>query len=211
MSPPPNEQPKKLAKSRIASSDLRERLRLNDAKLIDEVAASTTRLLADEASRLARIEAKAASLLTAIGVSVTVAFGFGASTLLRREGLLKSSKFAFLILAVGVGLAFLFAVKATLNAIKCVETRGNPDVDEESIYEAEVLEKADGLQGPTEPACYYKRHTIALQYELYCAREDIANEKASFLAHAQESFRNFVFSLGLLFVCLLLVTLFSDP
>lgn len=129
----------------LSDLDLARRLRLGSIELVGELWAITQKQVDAEISRQTRLEGKATSLLTAIGLSLTVAFTFG-STLLTQTDAFKEYKIwvvASYSCALAAGL--LTAVLATTALLLF----GQRQVAEDMVFNEKILSASD-VDGPPE-------------------------------------------------------------
>jgi hypothetical protein len=74
----------------LTAVELRDRVDLHSPLLIKELYESALRQIQHETARQTRLDGKATSLLTATGLSLTVAFAFGGQILMTNADKLKS-------------------------------------------------------------------------------------------------------------------------
>lgn len=123
--------------SPLSEDDLRERLCINSPELTAELYQIAQRQIQSETGRQTRLDAKAVSLLTAAGLSSTVAFTFG-GTLIMQAHAFGRCTIGLYVLAVFLGLtASSYAVLALRVQSKYLA------LDEATIFDPKILKEAN--------------------------------------------------------------------
>ena len=169
-------------------------MRLRSTKLVDEVYDLAKRQIASEDRRETNLGAKAVSLLSVTGLSLTVAFTFG-GVLLQRPEYLAALGTARLPLVVGpYALALLAGMAASWFAVRALLVRSDyRDVAEEDVFGKE-LEGADEKVDAGLPV--YRRFLTVHLWLIFQETSKIHEQKATQIARGQKCF--FAFLLFLL-------------
>ena len=184
------------SRSELANDDVVERLRLNTPELVDDIFQLAKDQIAFEERREAALNGKAAALLAASGLSVTVALTLGGLLLGKLPGV---DSFVFLAV-VGLycsGLAFgLGAAFYALRSIRVREARG---IDGNDIFSSVELDAAEAAaaDGPEEGAGRrarhrYRRYLAAHVWEVFRGNARIHEDRAASLAVAQRLYVLFI-------------------
>ncbi|MBX3208436.1 MAG: hypothetical protein KF764_25545 [Labilithrix sp.] len=191
---------------------LAERLAINSPELVQELFTLVQGLVTAEVGRQTRLDAKATSLLTAAGLSLTVTTGF-ASTVLARPDLVKDWNPAVLFLA---SLAFLVAtvvgLLAAIWAVRALRVRGDyRAANESSLFDAELLLEAndppsmadekDDAQRRLFGLMEYRKHLIPHYWAILRAHRLVHGKKADIVGDGQTLFLAFLGAV--LLVCVL--------
>lgn len=129
---------------------LRDALNINSPKLIKELYDIVQRRITYETGRQQRIDAKATSLLTASGVSVTLAFTFTAAISSPQGVVLFHGIFNYLLGTFGAALACGFAAAAC--AIRALlVTKGYSTPSDDVIFDAKLLRDANAIEPDPDP------------------------------------------------------------
>jgi len=120
----------------LAPKELAERLRLKSPALVDEIYSIAQRQTQAEAGRQTRLDAKASSLLTAAGLSLTVAFTFGGQVLLARATELRQlGAVRWSIVLVTFLLAIVTGLLASIFAVMALRVREYLSVNEQTVFD----------------------------------------------------------------------------
>lgn len=121
----------------LTEKQLRERLAINSPELMHELLALVQTQISSEVGRQTRLDAKSASLLTASGLSLTVAFTFG--------GLLISQPKVFsAIIIVAFGFAIFSGLFAAIYAVRALRVSDEyQTAHEETLFDASMLQEAN--------------------------------------------------------------------
>jgi len=199
---------KKKATSRSQSSneiltekDVRERLALNSPELVAELLVHVQGLLATETGRQTRVDAKATSLLTAAGLSLTVAFTFGGLLIAKpNNGSFDPWVTVTFALAVTSGLI------AAIHAVAALFVRGDyGSVAGETLFDVETLKAANDMMkdeeatdAPTDKekrefgVMEYRKYLIPHLWEVFRQRSLVHEKKASRIKWGQGFFIAFL-------------------
>jgi hypothetical protein len=198
--------------SQLTEEEIRARLTIDSPELVQELYMLAQSQVTAEVGRQTRLDVKANSLLTASGLSLTVAFTFG--------GLLVNQTKRFDDIAGVVG---VFAVSvacglvAAIYAVRTLTVTGRyRTVDEESVFNPEALRTADepaatiaGLGDKTdaEKRAYgvmeYRKFLVPHLWSIVLQHREIHEDKAKLVKRGQGFFIAF---LGfLLIVCVFVV------
>jgi hypothetical protein len=129
---------------------LRDALNINSPKLIKELYDIVQRRITYETGRQQRIDTKATSLLTASGVSVTLAFTFTAAITSETGVKLFHPIFNYLLATFGAALACGFAA-AALAVRALLVTKGYSTPSDEVIFDAKLLREANAIEPDPDP------------------------------------------------------------
>ncbi len=195
----------------LTEESLRARLAIDSPELVQELFTIAQGQVVTEAGRQSRLDAKANSLLTATGLSLTVAFTFG--------GLLITQAKAFYI--IGVTVAFAAAVTcgfvAAIHAVVGLRvTDRYRSVDEENVFDSEILRTADdpasaidgldGLEAPAKRAygvMEYRKFLVPHLWAIILQHRQVHEDKARLIKRGQGFFIAFLGALVL--VCVFVV------
>lgn len=183
--PATNERP-----PRLTAVELVERVRLNSPELAGEVYDVAKMQLANEEKRETNLSAKAVSLLSVTGLSLTVAFTFGGVLLQRPVYLAALGGWRYLFVVAPYALALIAGMAASLFALRALAVRS----DYRSIAERDVfgqeLTGAD-TSGAAGPVAY--RRFLAVHFWLIFQNNwDIHEAKATQIERGQQFFVAFL-------------------
>jgi hypothetical protein len=177
---------------RLTDRELVERMCLNSPKLADEVYDIAKMQLANEEKREANFGAKAVSLLSVTGLSLTVAFTFGGVLLQRPEYLAALGGWRHVVVA-GYALALISGMAASWFALRALVIRSDYRAIAERDVFGDELAEAD-TKGDAGPVAY--RRFLAVHFWLiYQNNWSIHEEKARHVQRGQWCFFAFLFLL----------------
>jgi len=128
----------------LSEDEIIARLRLNSSKLVKEIYEIALRRVQYESGRQQRLDAKATSLLTATGLSLTVAFTFGA-TLLSAGGQAAFHEFYNYVLLLFYSAISLGIVSAGFALGALLVRSGYATVRDTAVFNVALLQKANQL------------------------------------------------------------------
>lgn len=193
----------------LTGPQLSERVTRSSPALLKELYDIARRQIVTEAGRQTRLDSKATSLLTAAGLSLTVAFTFGGQMIIGHRSPIDPAHvpiWAQTAFAVGV----IFGLAAACFAIGALFVRGSYlTVNERSIFSEAALKAAEDAYDPATPGSdvvgmseYHK----ALIPHLWCISQKHASvheTKATLIKVGQGLFLAFLMSLFIVFLSLL--------
>lgn len=199
MAPQPEPLPPKDPNAAIPLTELdrlTEVLRLNSKLLVGELSASIERQVDAEDARGATLDAKANALFAANGLATTVAFAFGASTLLGHPEYFGSLGMAGYRVVATVFLAALsFGLASGFCALQALRVRVHKAIDDADLFNEAVLQQADDSDEETGLA-RYRRYMIAHIWAVNEGNRNLRDKKADLISWGQICF--FVFQGGVL-------------
>jgi hypothetical protein len=192
----------------LTEAQVLDRLTVNSPELVAELLALVQGELAAETGRQTRIDAKATSLLTAAGLSLTVAFTFG-GLLLTRDNSFSFGHWVTLIFA----LALVCGLSAAVHAVWALLVRGEyKALDGETLFDVGTLAQAnDVLKDDTDTPDKEKREFGVMEYRKFLIpnlwgvvrdHRMVHDDKAKIIKRGQLFFLSF---LGLLIVISLFI------
>ncbi len=191
----------------LTQKALASAITLNSTKLIEELWTITQKQVDFEVARHGRLESKATSLLTATGLSLTVAFTFG-STLLK-EG--KSFGNWYYLTVLFFALSCMAGLVAAVLAVAGLMLREQRGINEHSLFYEPLLKAAD-VPDETKPdilaaseaagLAEYRKAMILHLWEIRQRYHEKYKDKAKYVQVGQGAFLAF---LG----CLLLLCIFN--
>lgn len=121
----------------LTEEQLRDRLAVNSPELMQELLTLVQGQITSEVGRQARLDAKSTSLLTASGLSLTVAFTFG--------GLLIAQPKVFsALIVVAFGTAVFSGIFAAMYAVRALSVSDKyRTTHEETLFDAAMLQEAN--------------------------------------------------------------------
>lgn len=163
---------------------------LRSPKLVDELYDLAKRQIASEDKRETNLAAKAVSLLSATGLSLTVAFTFGGVLLQRPEYLTALGSARLPLVVVPYALALLAGMTASWFALRSLLVRSDyRDVAEEDVFGKE-LSAADEKVDEGLPA--YRRFLTVHLWLIAQEISKIHDQKATQIARGQRCFFAFL-------------------
>lgn len=179
--------------SRLTDRELVERVRLNSPKLADDVYDVAKMQLANEEKRESNLAAKAVSLLSVTGLSLTVAFTFGGVLLQRPVYLASLGGWRYVFVVGPYALALIAGMAASWFALRALAVRSDyRGIAERDVFGDELAE-AD-TKGDGGPVAY--RRFLAIHFWLIFQENwDIHEEKAAQIERGQRCFVAFLFLL----------------
>ncbi|WP_147468404.1 hypothetical protein [Corallococcus interemptor] len=137
----------------LDADELINRLRLNSPDLAEELYKISKEYLASETARENNLNAKATSLLTASGLSLTVAFTFGGMLIQHPEYLSSLWGLWPYIVPIFYGVALLAGLSASAIAVWSLLIRGDyVGISEQDVFNPSVLIDSDRLDFISLPA-----------------------------------------------------------
>jgi hypothetical protein len=131
----------------LSQKELAERLALGSPKLVEELWNIAQKQVDIEIARHTRLDTKATSLLTAAGLSLTVAFTFGSTLLTKADAFKHWEKQVVFIFALTV----ILGLAAAFMAVRALALREQLGVNELAIFDVADLKEADGPEDADEP------------------------------------------------------------
>lgn len=191
----------------LTRQEIRERLRLVNPELAKDLLDAARAQVQAEVIRHGRLDAKAMSIVTAGGISITVAFSVAGSlsTVVAGYGWL-------IAMFAAAGVAGLITV---LLAVRALLVRGGfAEVSDQAVFDASVLKLADEPEGVDDlrdkegrpdrkeinafGAAIYKQHMTAHLWDVYVKDHAQVDKKADMVRDAQAGFMTF---LVMIFAC----------
>jgi hypothetical protein len=188
----------------LTREELSKRLRLGSTALVKELYEIALRQIQSETGRQTRLDGKATSLLTAVGLSLTVAFTFGGQVLLAHATELRAIDaprwtFALVIFA----FALIAGLGAGVLAMLALRVQAYATVDEQAVFNETMLAQAEGAETEEEGVAEYRRYLTVQLWRITQRQLHAHESKAGLIEKGQFCFLTF---LGTLFlICLYLV------
>jgi hypothetical protein len=193
----------------LTLSELRDRVNLHSPLLVKELHETTLRQIQSETGRQTRLDGKATSLLTATGLSLTVAFAFGGQILIAHADKLKAYGHRWWIaVVVTYSLAVLSGLFASFFATWALRVHGaHGTVSEDNVFNDDVLKAADQADAehsddPVKAAAArdvgltnYRRYITIHLWHIVQVQHQIQEKKASIIRYGQLCFMAFLVSL----------------
>lgn len=176
----------------LTQDQIKERMRLENLELVASIYDIVTRQVQAEVGRQTRLDAKATSLLTAAGVSVTLASVFGSTLAVNASRFQPWIVWPYSV-AVACGLAAGFFSVWSLLVRDTYRT-----VSEEAVFDKESLEHAD-----TQGLARYQRFMVVHLWMVYRENSAVHDRKALLIGRGQRFYLGFLATL--LFVCVALL------
>lgn len=159
--------------------DLRERLRIDDKEIVDNIYSVCYGLIKEEEERRSGLDSKAYNLIGIVGVCITLVFGFGG--ILIKE--IKDPLWLIVMVMLYLG-TIMFAFVALLFALNVAKARSNfRSINDEDIFQKEMIQK---------DVITYKRYLISHFWQIYQNNFAINESKGTSL---KSSFRMFLFAI----------------
>lgn len=195
----------------FTAETLRAALAIRSPRIVKELYEIVQRRIAYESGRQQRLDSKATSLLTASGVSVTLAFSFLGVMSSKDGGATYHAYFNWMLLA--FGFAIISGLAAASFAIASLfVTKGYKSPNDEHIFDAEKLRAADS-QDPEEGTeetealvdewrlMKYQKWLIEQYWDIADSHSKTHDRKARIIQRGQIAFVGFLGSIAL--VCFL--------
>jgi hypothetical protein len=189
---------------------LEKRMTLGWPRLIGEVYALAQRQVQFETGRQGRLDGKATSLLSAAGLSLTVAFTFG-GLLLANKAVLKAKIGWYYAAVSGFGVAILFGLATAAFALWALRVRGaNRGVSEEAVFSEAILKRAEDETDEDVAVSEYQKSLTVHLWMIAQAQHNLHERKAKIILSGQLAFMAFMVAVA--FVCVAFVggVLLSD-
>lgn len=174
------------AASPLTRRDVARITAINNGAVIKEICDVLQQRIAFETSRQARLDAKAGSLLSGAGLTLTVGMTYGVQFLSTQAHAMRSSHpvlFALIVLLVVLGV--LAGLAASGIAVFVLRVReGYLTLDERAIFNERTIEEAD-VASEQAGLNIYRRDMLLLSWEIWQAQESAQNEKAARLKQGQ--------------------------
>jgi hypothetical protein len=154
------------SKGPLGADELVKRLTLASPDLVEELYKLSKEFLASEAARENNLNGKATSLLTASGLSLTVAFTFGGLLLQHPEYLDSWNEPWPYVVPSLYGFALLMGLSASGIAVRSLLIRDDyKGIAEEDVFNPEVLANSDSLDFVSLPAPAESKGALPKQVE----------------------------------------------
>jgi hypothetical protein len=216
---PANAAKKALAQPPLSGAELRERLLVSSPKLVKELYDIAVRQIAEENARQTRLDSKATSLLTAAGLSLTVAFTFGGQLVAahHKQGNEHIDFPVWGVIAFGV--ALLAGLGAAFQAMRALVVGGGyRAISEREVFNGDLLTYAEGHYHPEEKekaspsdeeaATEYRKAMIPHFWEIAQEHLNVHQRKASIIRWGQGAFLLFIVAIVVVCLALLKVAIF---
>jgi len=177
----------------IDPRELVERLALRDDGVTNEVYAIVKHAIAEDEKRDGGLTQKAMALLSAAGLSLTIAFTFGGFLLQKPEQIIALGHSRWVIVG-AYAAEVVLGLLASLWALLALKVRdGYRGIDPHEVF-GSVLTQADGARSATQ----YKRHLIAHLWRVYERNFATHDKKAALVKRGQTAFFWFIVALLLI-------------
>lgn len=187
--------------ARLTPDDLVQRMRLNNSQVVSEIYSLANRQLEVEDGRDASLSSKAATLLSASGVSLTFVLGFAALFAQKKDFFDPVPGWARACMLLFYAVSFFAGLGASIFAAESLRVRGKYRTISEGDVLGEILRDAENACNPQgEPddalgATIYKRFLVAHLWQIYTTSFDIHEDRARVLWRGQLSFVIFLVTL----------------
>jgi hypothetical protein len=181
----------------LVGEELRKRAALHSPELVAELHSVVLRQIAEEATREARIDTKATSLLSAVGISISLLSAFMGPSVVKAlsnaAGWLSFFVYALLLLAA------LSAIGTGIVAVLVLRVRGYGTPHDEAIWNAGELSAADAKNDdkPEEAhdrvlgVAQYRRYMLVSMWEAHVKTRGVNDRRAKNLLRGQWVFVGF--------------------
>ena len=196
---------------RLTETELRDRLFLNSAGLVEEIHAIALRQNAGEDQRESRLDAKAQGLLGTAGLSLTVAFTFGGILLQHPEYLEPLSVWGARAVLALYALALLFGLGASVRAVQALYvTDGYRCLSESAVFNDAQLKSVDSSAGADDnkAKAIYRRFITIQHWTNWQQTFAVHERKANVIKKGQRLFLYFLLTL-ILIGCAMTYSAFS--
>ena len=168
-------------------------VKLDSPKLVEEVWKIAQRQFDLETARRARIESKAASLLTACGATLSFAFSLGLPALIKRHEMHALTGGWWKLAALLVVIAVLVGLGATWCAVDALRARKTwPSLNEDTVFERLSMYDANAKGECDQAVTKYRRYVLPELWEMARLQAAAAEEKATMLGRGQLALFAFV-------------------
>ncbi|MBI4700812.1 MAG: hypothetical protein HY744_06550 [Deltaproteobacteria bacterium] len=192
--------------SALRKEEIAERLRYasKSPKLIAELHDTAKREIDSESTRRTSLESKAASLLTAVGVSLTVVLTIGGKMLIDYQAHLAamSSTMHWLLGWCGTLSVVLLLAAAFLTVVTLRVTDSYRRPAEDAIFNEQELREAWDLQEDERGVAGYQRFIVPHLWMIAQANSAANTAKANWLQNAQRCYLGFLCTLLVAFAVL---------
>ncbi|MGK3964995.1 hypothetical protein WMF01_30925 [Sorangium sp. So ce1667] len=179
---------------------LEQRLTLGWPGLINELYQFAQRQLQFETGRQTRLDAKATSLLSAAGLSLTVAFTFGGLLLANKEVLRANIGWYYSAVA-GFGLAIILGLGAAGFALAALKVRdANRGISEDAVFNEELLKRAEDESADEQAVAEYRKSLTVHLWTIAQAQHMLHERKAKIIQRGQVAFMAFMCAVALVCV-----------
>ncbi|MBX3197253.1 MAG: hypothetical protein KF850_34470 [Labilithrix sp.] len=174
VSPAPSAEPAKEVRYDLTIDEVRQNTRLNTPALVAEVFGQARAIVAEEAARSTRLDAKANTLLAVVGlIGAFVVF-------LYRTDPLPWAMQAF------VALGALLALSSLICAVLALRITAHARIPDTALFNAEVLDRAD--EKDAEGVAEYQRYILSALWTSHQRTSQVNDAKASWVRRGQGLF-----------------------
>lgn len=187
----------------MTEDDVVEAMRLNSPALVAEVYETTRRNADNYNQKHARLDSKATTLLSVIGLSLTVVFTYGGQLVLGQANVIKAlGRGRWLFLTTSFSLAALAGICAGICAAAALLVRDHAEMTDRNIYDAKALREADVLEHEEQNkgVADYRRSLTIHMWSIVKQRESKLGKKAGWIQAGQICFFAFLALLAVVFV-----------
>lgn len=185
----------------ITPTHVHEAVELGSAGLVREVHETVQTYLRNEMARQTLIESKATSLLSAVGLSMTIAFAFVGSLLEHHATLAEMPSVVRWAMSILLVIAPLLGTVSATVAIYALLISDNQLVpNEEAIFDIERLKKADKHENDDFAVREYRRYLIPHLWKIAQRETAVLDKKGRCVALAQRLFGAFIGCIGVVAV-----------
>lgn len=172
---------------RLTPDELVQRLCLNNSQVVGDIYAIANRQLEVEDRREAGLSSKAATLLSASGVSLTFVLGF-AALFAQQPAFFKSlpswGRTCVLLFYVG---SFFAGLLASIFAAWSLRVRKNRTISEGDVF-GSILRDAEAAEDDDQGTAVYRRYLVAHIWQVYTSTFDVHESRARALWYGQVAF-----------------------
>jgi hypothetical protein len=184
----------------LTEEEIRKAISIYSPAIVKELYETTLRQIQNETGRQSRLDSKATSLLTATGLSLTVAFTLGGQLLIGQADKWAGMPPVAWKIAAGI---YWFTVGAGLVAsvfaVSALRIRDEyRSINERNVFDAEVLDQTDQRDEKDEGITVYRRHLIPHMWVIAQKHSQNHNKKATKIRYGQGFFAGFLVGLVLI-------------
>lgn len=185
--------------ARLTYEQLKERA-ARSPHIVNELYDVAQKQILAETGRQGRLDAKATSLLGAVGLSLTVAFTFGGS-LITNHSTFAAHSLVYAVISTCFFLAVALGIAAGGFALGALLVRqGYVALSEQAVFDDETLALADGQEDAEVGVAVYKRFLLVQLWDIARTNAATQDRKAVLIRRGQVVFG--VFLLCLVVMCL---------
>jgi hypothetical protein len=181
----------------LPADEILGRLALRNGKLVAQLFELARAQVQAEFARQGRIDAKATSLLAAVGFSLTVAAAFLGQLMLANSKNLALNPGTRDTIVIGSGVAIVTALAAAVCSILALRVHaGLVDINEHVLFDREVLKLADEESDSESGLAEYRKFLVAHLWDIVQTNCGVQLRKSRFILAGQACFLAFLGALA---------------